>query len=139
MAKIMIFGTFDMVHPGHEDFFRQARELAEDPFLVVSIARDSSVTRIKGTAPRNQEEERLQNVRAHPLVDEVLLGDEEGYMTHIKKIQPTIIALGYDQEGEYVRDLERDLNDAGLLIQIIRLQSHKPEIFKTSKMSHRKK
>src|SRR3989344_4903091 len=59
MKKIMIFGTFDMIHPGHEDLFRQARELAEEPYLIVSIARDSATTRHKGTPPRRSELERL--------------------------------------------------------------------------------
>ncbi len=137
MRKIMIFGTFDMVHPGHEDFFRQARALVNDPFLVVSIARDSAVLRIKGVAPRRIEMERLQIVGAHAAVDHAILGDEIGYMGHIKKINPYIIALGYDQEGEYVSDLKRDLIEAGLQTQIKRLKSHRPEIYKTSKLSHK--
>ncbi len=134
MTKIMIFGTFDMVHPGHEDFFRQARALAPNPFLVVSIARDSVVLRVKGKASRHSEIERLQVVGAHAAVDHVILGDEVGYMAHIKKVNPDIIALGYDQTGEFVADLRRDLKEAGLSTRIKRTRSHKPEIFKTSKL-----
>ena len=26
MAKVMVFGTFDGVHPGHENFFEQAKQ-----------------------------------------------------------------------------------------------------------------
>ena len=134
MTKIMIFGTFDMIHAGHEDLFRQARALADDPYLVVSIARDNSVARIKGTAPRHSESERLTAMRSHPFVDEALLGDLSGYIGHIKMIAPDIIALGYDQSGEYVSGLEHDLRAAGLATRTVRLAAFKPEEFKTSKL-----
>ena len=109
----MIFGTFDMIHAGHEDLFRQARSLALDPYLVVSVARDASVVRIKGAKPRHSESERLASMQSHPLVDEALLGDVTGYINHIKAVAPDMIALGYDQSGEYVKDLERDLLKPG--------------------------
>ncbi len=130
----MVFGTFDMIHAGHEDLFRQARALASDPYLIVSIARDAAVARIKGTAPRHSEVERLAAMESHSLVDEAVLGDASGYIEHIKAVAPDMIALGYDQSGEYVRDLERDLHAAGLRTRVRRLASYKPEEFKTSKL-----
>lgn len=134
MKKIMVFGTFDMIHPGHEDFFRQARALADDAFLIVSVARDSAVARIKEEAPDNDEEARRARIEAHELVDQALLGDEDGYMAHIIAAAPDIIALGYDQEGEYVDNLAEDLAAAGLSTAIVRLQPHEPETYKTSKL-----
>src|SRR3989344_6843398 len=142
MTRIMVFGTFDMIHPGHEDLFRQARALArpehgrgaDEPFLIVSVARDSAAARHKGAAARRNERERLEAVQSHPLVDKALLGDEEGYMTHIKYERPDIIALGYDQSGEYVERLEQDLKAAGLPTKVVRLVPFKPETFKTSKI-----
>ncbi|MCE9541146.1 adenylyltransferase/cytidyltransferase family protein [Candidatus Kaiserbacteria bacterium] len=135
MTKIMVFGTFDMLHEGHLDFFRQARSLAEDPHLIVSVARDSSVTRIKGTPPKRGERERLTLVEACELVDEVTLGDEKGYIAHILEVSPDIIALGYDQSGEYVRHLEGDLGTAGLATKVVRMKPFRPDIYKTSKLS----
>ena len=134
MTRIMVFGTFDMIHAGHEDLFRQARALAPDPYLIVSIARDSAVERIKGRKPRHSEEERLANVKSHKLVDEVVVGDEEGYIGHIIAARPDIIALGYDQGGEYVENLEKDLTDAGYKSRVVRLEAFKPETYKTSKL-----
>jgi cytidyltransferase-like protein len=134
MTRIMVFGTFDMIHKGHEDFFRQARSLAEEPFLIVSVARDVSVERIKGAHPRNGEDDRLIAVELHELVNEAMLGDKEGYMEHIKKVAPDIIALGYDQSGEYVDKLEEELRAAGLSTKVVRLQAYQPETFKTSKL-----
>ena len=130
----MVFGTFDVIHPGHEDFFRQARALSDDPILIVSLARDSSVHRIKGARALSNEQARLEAMRNHPLIDDAVLGDEVGYLDHIEKIRPDIIALGYDQFGEYVEDLERDLVSRGLMTKIIRLNAFEPERYKTSKL-----
>ena len=137
MKRIMVFGTFDMLHEGHLDMFRQARALAPDPQLIVSIARDASAERIKGVAPRKSEGERIKLVEDCPLVDEVVLGDREGYIAHIVAADPQIIALGYDQEGEYVRDLQAELDTAGLATTIVRLMPYKPNIYKTSKLQGR--
>lgn len=137
MTRIMVFGTFEMLHEGHLDFFRQARALASDPHLVVSVARDDAAARVKGARPGKTELERLRLVEACELADEAVLGDKEGYMTHILRIQPDIIALGYDQSGEYVRHLEGDLGSAGLRTQVVRLKPFKPEIYKTSKLEGR--
>lgn len=139
--RIMVFGTFDMIHEGHEDLFRQARALrlrsgqAQDkPHLIVSVARDSAAKRVKGREPHNMERARLAAVAAHELVDEAVLGDEEGYVRHIVAARPDIIALGYDQEGEYVEGLERDLTSVGLSTKVVRLKAYHPDVHKTSKL-----
>lgn len=141
-ARIMVFGTFDMLHEGHLDFFRQARNLARstssgqapEPHLTVSVARDASVARVKGEKPRRTEIERLALVQSCELVDEAVLGDETGYIEHVRAAWPDIIALGYDQSGEYVEHLENDLMHAGVSAKVVRLEAFKPETFKTSKL-----
>jgi len=35
MKKVMCFGAFDGLHPGHLDFFRQAKRYGD--FLIVSV------------------------------------------------------------------------------------------------------
>ncbi len=134
MTKVMVFGTFDMLHEGHLSLFRQARALVEDPYLIVSIARDRVAERIKGTAPRRSEAERRTLVAACALVDETVIGDEAGYVDHILAARPDVIALGYDQRGEYVERLAEDLEAAGLSPKIVRLEAHEPDIYKTSKL-----
>ena len=141
MTRIMVFGTFDMIHKGHEDFFKQARALAypehgrrAEPHLIVSVARGAAAARHRGFSPRHDEAARLADVAAHPLVDEAMLGDEIGYVAHIIAAKPDIIALGYDQTGEYVDDLERNLKEAGWTGKVVRLQAFKPGTYKTSKL-----
>ena len=132
--RVMVFGTFDIVHEGHADLFRQARALADTPYLIVSVARDKVAERIKGIKPRNSEETRRVAVARHALVDKAVLGDSAGYIGHIRANKPDIIALGYDQEGKFVENLEKDLRKAGLKTRIVRLGAFKPEVYKTSKL-----
>jgi cytidyltransferase-like protein len=134
MTRIMVFGTFDMLHKGHEDFFAQARTLGKDPYLIVSVARDEAAKKVKGSRPQHSEKERLATVSAHSLVDEAVLGDKEGYMAHIISAHPDIIGLGYDQSGEYVEHLAHDLAGAGLATRVVRLKAFEPEHYKTSKL-----
>lgn len=134
MTRIMVFGTFDILHEGHLDFFRQARGLAAHPQLIVSVARDAVTARVKGQTPKNDELFRLRAVEASPLVDEVVLGDREGFIDHIVTAAPDIIALGYDQDSEYVRDLQAELSKAGLTTRVVRLKAFKPHIYKSSKL-----
>ena len=134
MTRIMVFGTFDMIHEGHANFFQQARLLAPDAHLIASVARDTSVARIKGAMPRHSEKERCALLAGHELVDEVVLGQEHGYIEHIQAAHPDIIALGYDQSGEYVSQLEHDLLEAHVQAKVVRLQAFQPEKYKTSKL-----
>jgi FAD synthetase len=129
--RIMIFGTFDIVHKGHEHFFKQARALAKNPFLIVSIARDANVKRIKGRAPRRTQSQRASVVKASELVDKVVIGGAKDHIPHIIKQRPDIIALGYDQTA-YVLGLRSALKKAGLVPKIIRLKAYKPHKYKTS-------
>ena len=138
MTRIMLFGTFDMIHGGHEDLFRQARATAGEPYLIVSVARDDVAARVKGARPEHGEEERLAAVAAHPLVDKAVLGDMVGYIEHIGKNEPDIIALGYDQEGEYVERLEEDLRKAGLSARVLRMNPYRPDKFKTSTLKRKR-
>jgi len=134
MTRIMAFGTFDMIHAGHEDFFRQARGLADNPFLIVSVARDRAAGKHRGVFPRHSENDRLAALQKHPLIDTAILGDDNGYIAHIVRESPDIIALGYDQGGEYVENLERDLKAARFSVKVIRLKSFEPEKYKTSRI-----
>lgn len=128
----MVFGTFDMIHPGHEDFFKQARQLAEPCTLIVSIARDSNVARIKNKLPRHNEQQRLKLVEQTGLADQVILGSETNYLEHIIAQKPDFIALGYDQQA-YTERLAEDLKAAGLTqTKIVRLKPFFPEKYKTS-------
>ncbi len=106
---MLVFGTFDVVHPGHIYFLQQARKRGDR--LVASVARDSFVTRFKGRRPVHTEDERLRHVLDTGLVDDAFLSDEEtGTYSAIRRLRPEVICLGHDQDalGENLVDWMRD-------------------------------
>lgn len=129
MKKVMVFGTFDIIHPGHLHMLLEAKEYGD--FLIVVIARDLTVCAVKGKATRNTEEVRLGNVKRLKIVDKARLGcvDDDKYLV-IAEEKPDIIALGYDQRA-FVDKLIEAVED---YVQIVRLTPHLPEIYKSSKL-----
>lgn len=128
-AKIMVFGTFDGLHPGHLNFFKQARNLHQFPFLIVSIARDKNVLKIKGKYPVKNEKARMALVEKSRLADKVVLSGVKNYLPHIIAERPDIIALGYDQKA-YVKNLKKDLKGKDIIVKIMRLRPYKETIYK---------
>ena len=126
--KIMVFGTFDGLHPGHLNFFKQARNLVQNSFLIASVARDKNVTKIKGKPVLN-ERERLMLIKKCKLADKVVLSGIKNHLPHIIKEKPNIIALGYDQKA-YVINLKKDLKSKGILVKIARLKPYKIKLYK---------
>jgi len=135
-TKILVFGTFDGIHLGHENFFRQARSLAKNPFLIISVARDRNVGRVKNKKPIHAERSRLALVSRHVLADNAVLGAVDDYIAHIAKLKPAIIALGYDQRA-YTEHLKEKLEHCGLSPIIKRLRPFKPHKYKTSLLGGR--
>lgn len=138
ILKIMVFGTFDGLHPGHLNFFKQAKKIAKNSILIVSIARDKNVKKIKGSLPLSSEKKRMNLVKKSVLVDKVVLSGLNSYLPHIVKERPDIIALGYDQNF-YVKNLKKDLQNKGLVVKIVRMKSYKKNIFKNSLLKQRRR
>ena len=126
----MLFGTFDGLHQGHLNLFKQARRIEKKSFLIASIARDINVFKIKGHKPLFNQKDRLNLVKKCELVDKVILAGKTNYLSHILKEKPNIIALGYDQKA-YVKNLKEDIKRNNLDIKIIRLKPYKEYIYKT--------
>ncbi|MBU1974896.1 MAG: FAD synthase [Nanoarchaeota archaeon] len=131
MKKVLAFGTFDIFHPGHEFYLQQAKNVGDE--LLVIIARDTTVRMLKGTDPYNDQMTRLKKIHALPYVDQAYLGSEADKYALIEQLKPDIICLGYDQT-HFIDDLEKELEDRGLNPEIIRIDSHKPHVFKSSKL-----
>lgn len=135
MKRVMVFGVFDLLHPGHESFLRQAKKLGN--FLIVSVARDVNVKKVKGKKPVFDEKKRMTHVKHLNLAKKVMLGDLKDPMSHIAKEKPDVIALGYDQ-ATYVKDLVKQLQKYGLKTKVIRLRPFRPDVFKSSKIRAKK-
>lgn len=129
--RVMVFGTFDVVHEGHRSLFRQAREHGEE--LIVVVARDATVRRVKGRPPHHGEAERKAAVEEEGLADRVVLGDPADSYAVIERFRPDVICLGYDQSA-FVDSLPEELRKRGLSAAIVRLAPFRPEVFKSSKI-----
>jgi D-beta-D-heptose 7-phosphate kinase/D-beta-D-heptose 1-phosphate adenosyltransferase len=88
-------GVFDLLHPGHLRYLKQARALGDT--LIVGINTDRSVRVIKGESrPITPEHERGEILAAMDCVDGVVLFDEETPYELIKRLQPDVIVKGAD-------------------------------------------
>lgn len=123
--RVMGFGTFDGLHPGHVSTLKQLRELGDEVWVV--IARDKNVKRIKGRKPHFSERERLEAVRKTGLADHVILGNEQNFYQCLTEHSPNVIGLGYDQRAD-LQHLEKHFPE----IKVVRLKALKPHVFKSS-------
>lgn len=128
MKRVMVFGTFDILHPGHIHFLKAAKKCGD--VLIVSLARQSNIRRIKGRSAQHSEKARKAMLASLRFVDKVVLGAENDYIGHIVKQKPDIIALGYDQY-HYTKGLKQRLAEEGLDVRIVRVNAYKPRIYKT--------
>lgn len=97
MNRVLIFGTFDGFDKGHQFVIRQAAKLAHE--LVVAVARDEHVRSLKKKEPKNLEQERLKRVSLDPHVFRAVLSDKKlGSYSIIDKLNPDIVAFGFDQK-----------------------------------------
>lgn len=133
MRKIMVFGTFDVLHKGHISFFLQAKKLANH--LIVVVGRDKFVKKAKGKFPKNAAKVRVRQIRKTEITDKVVLGsDTYNYFRTLRTYKPEIIALGYDQKPS-IHKLIKDLRRHRLAnIKIVRLKPYKPNTYKSSKL-----
>ncbi|MBI4049911.1 MAG: FAD synthase [Candidatus Doudnabacteria bacterium] len=126
--RVLVFGTFDILHPGHIDFLRQAKRYGD--FLIVSLAREKNVKRVKGQKPFHSETDRKKLLESLKFVDKVVMGSKDNYLGHIKSLKPDVIVLGYDQKA-YTKDLKAKLAGLGLSPRIVRAQSYKSKIYRS--------
>ena len=131
MDKILIAGTFDILHPGHLNLLRQAKELGD--FLIVVMARDENVLKTKGQKPFLNEDQRLDNLEKLGLVDKIVLGDLIDPYKVVKEEQPAVVALGYDQQT-FVNGLIGLRANSRLNFRTERLEPFKEDVCKGRKI-----
>ena len=123
----MVFGTFDMLHKGHENFLKQAKCKGE--ILIVVVARNRNVLALKGKKPVFNLDKRIEDVKSLKIADLVIEGGKKDFYRVIWDTKPDIICLGYDQDE---KGLEEELIKKNSDIKIIRLQPYKEKRYKSS-------
>jgi FAD synthetase len=119
---VLASGVFDLVHYGHIRFIEEAKKLGgENSRLVVIVARDKTVERLKGRRPIIPEDQRRAVVESLKPVDEAILGYEDlSFEETIAKIKPDLIAVGYDQRS-IENDVRAFIKARGLTIEVVRV------------------
>lgn len=130
MTRVLVFGTFDGLHRGHQAFLTQARALGDE--LVVCLAPDEVVERLKHHRPLHTFQTRLADLSVLPQVTRVVGGDAElGVYNCYAYVKPDLVAFGYDQ-AELATDFKRFQQVTGDETRTIVLKPYQAEIFKSS-------
>jgi rfaE bifunctional protein nucleotidyltransferase chain/domain len=94
-------GVFDLIHPGHARYLREARSLGDA--LIVGVNADESVRRNKGESrPVTREEERAELIAALACVDAVTVFGEDTPAEVIRAIQPDVLVKGADWAADQI-------------------------------------
>lgn len=96
--------------------------------LSVVVARDDSVHRIKRRAAHHTQRERCALVGALKPVDEAFVGAPNDFIASVRRVQPDLIVLGYDQKAGW----EDTLRAAGIHARIVRCPAYRGQRLKTS-------
>lgn len=138
-VRVFVGGTFDGLHRGHLYLFEFARrrglaaakQLGRSGVRVsVVIARDESVRRIKHRAPHHSQNERRKLVGALRLVDEAFVGVPNDFIKSVRRVNPDLIVLGYDQKASW----EKMLRAAGIAARVLRCPPYPTRRLKSSMM-----
>lgn len=100
MKKVITYGTYDLLHQGHINLLRRAKELGD--YLIVGVTNDN-FDRDRGKLNvRNNVLERVEAVKATGYADQIIIEDYVGQkIDDIQKYDVDIFAIGSDWEGKF--------------------------------------
>ena len=118
--RIVVAGTFDVLHPGHVHLISEAAKIGD---VVVVVARDRNVQRVKGHPAVVPEAQRRFMVEALKGVTKAVLGSEDTDLLRIiEQLNPDILLLGPNQQAS-IDDMQRELQHRKLKTKVHRLES----------------
>jgi len=132
ISVVFIGGGFELIHYGHVYTIGRAKALGD--VLVVSVARDSTIRKRKKREPIIGEEDRVRLLSSLRDVDAAILGVEGDIYVTLQKVNPDIVALGYDQY-HLEDEVKCEARKRGMSIKVVRLDSPYPHIKTTRLLS----
>lgn len=101
MTKVIVNGTFDILHIGHLKMLEFARDVPNS-YVLVLIDSDERVKELKGKdRPINSAEERKAMLQALRFVDEVKIFEtDQQLIDMIKEYNPDVMVKGSDYLGK---------------------------------------
>ncbi|MFW9824348.1 MAG: adenylyltransferase/cytidyltransferase family protein [Candidatus Thorarchaeota archaeon] len=120
--KVLIAGTFDILHPGHIYLINEAAKLGD---VYVVVATDKNREIYSGEAPIIPEEQRLAVMKSIKNVKDAKLGRHDNdTLKTVEEIQPDIVLLGPDQKYS-IKILKKGLAERGLNnVEVRRLETY---------------
>lgn len=116
--KVLVAGTFEILHPGHIELFKAAWRKGR---VYVIVSRDVNAEKFKGRPIIVPEEQRRRIVESIRYVHKAVLGHQEDLLKPVEEIKPDIILLGPDQ-GVDEEWLEKELEKRGVKARIERFE-----------------
>lgn len=100
MKKVITYGTYDLLHQGHINLLRRAKELGD--YLIVGVTSDSFDRGRGKLNVRNNVLERVEAVRKTGYADEIIIEDYLGQkIDDIQKYDVDVFAIGSDWIGKF--------------------------------------
>ena len=100
MTKVITYGTYDLLHQGHINLLKRAKELGD--YLIVGVTNDNFDRERGKLNVRNNVLERIEAVKATGLADKIIIEDYVGQkIDDIQKYEVDIFAIGSDWEGKF--------------------------------------
>lgn len=100
MKKVITYGTYDLLHQGHVNLLRRAKELGD--YLIVGVTNDNFDRERGKLNVCNNVLERVEAVKATGLADQIIIEDYFGQkIDDIQKYNVDIFAIGSDWEGKF--------------------------------------
>ena len=100
MTRVITYGTYDLLHQGHINLLRRAKELGD--YLIVGVTSDSFDRGRGKLNVKNNVLERVEAVKATGYADEVIIEDYLGQkIDDIQKYDVDIFAIGSDWIGKF--------------------------------------
>lgn len=100
MIKVITYGTYDLLHQGHINLLRRAKELGD--YLIVGVTSDSFDRGRGKLNVRNNVLERVEAIKQTGYADEVIIEDYLGQkIDDIQKYDIDIFAIGSDWVGKF--------------------------------------
>jgi glycerol-3-phosphate cytidylyltransferase len=100
MKRVITYGTFDLLHYGHINILRRAKELGD--YLIVALSTDEFNWNMKQKKSYFTYEERKAMLEAIRYVDLVIPEDNwEQKKTDVAKYDVDVFVMGDDWEGKF--------------------------------------
>ena len=100
MKRVITYGTFDLLHYGHINLLRRARQMGD--YLIVGVTSESYDIERGKLNVRDSLLKRIENVRRTGFADEIIIEEYQGQkLSDIIKYKVDLLVLGSDWRGKF--------------------------------------